>query len=178
MARHGEVERQMDSQVSTQLVFEYLSGMGEEGTQFVVRKMASANPNPREDLREFFVYYLSAFYILRVDFQCEMFLLLVSFFWYRCCFLIIHGDAIDDIVWWLRGLQLAVHLSNNLLIEAVGQIHKPSLVLNLGSVYFVLCFDQIEYWIEAVAQCSCMLNLIECLHIICEIFVKFHSVQK
>lgn len=96
MARHGEVERQMDSQVSTQLVFEYLSGMGEEGTQFVVRKMASANPNPREDLREFFVYYLSAFYILRVDFQCEMFLLLVSFFWYRCCFLIIHGDAIDD----------------------------------------------------------------------------------
>jgi hypothetical protein len=69
--------------------------MGEEGTQFVVRKMASANPNPREDLREFFVYYLSAFYILRVDFQCEMFLLLVSFFWYRCCFLI-HGDAIDD----------------------------------------------------------------------------------
>ena len=92
---HGEVERQMDSQVSTELLFEYLCGMGEEGTQFVVRKMASANPNPREDLREFFVYYLSAFYILRVDFQCEMILLLVSFFWYRCCFLI-HGDAIDD----------------------------------------------------------------------------------
>ena len=96
MARPGEVERQMDSQVSTELVFEYLCGMGEEGTQFVVRKMASANPTPREDLREFFVYYLSAFYILRVNFQCEMFLLLVSFFWYRCCFLIIHGDAIDD----------------------------------------------------------------------------------
>ena len=72
MARR-EVERQMDSQVSTELVFEYLCWMCAEGTQFVVRKMTSANPNPREDLREFFVYYLSALYILRVDFQCEVF---------------------------------------------------------------------------------------------------------
>ena len=72
MARR-EVERQMDSQVSTELLFEYLCGMGAEGTQFVVRKVTSANPNPREDLREFFVYYLSALYILRVDFQCEVF---------------------------------------------------------------------------------------------------------
>ena len=62
------------------------------------------------------------------------------------------------IVWWLRGLPLSVRLSNNLWIPAVGQIHKPSLVLNLGSI-FVLWFDQIEYCMEAVAQCSCMLNL-------------------
>ena len=66
------------------------------------------------------------------------------------------GMPLMTIVWWLRALQLSVRLSNNL--PAVGQIHKPSLVLNLGSI-FVLCFDQIEYWIEAVAQCSCMLNL-------------------
>jgi hypothetical protein len=97
MARHGEVEGQMDSQVSTELVFEYLCGMGEEGTKFAVRKMTSANPNPREDLRELFVYYLSALYILRVDFQCEVFQSTCAFLWvgYWCCFLI-HGDAIDD----------------------------------------------------------------------------------
>ena len=63
MAGHGEVERQMDSQVSTELVFEYLCGMGEEGTQFVVRKMASANPNPREDLREFFLFIIYQHFI-------------------------------------------------------------------------------------------------------------------
>lgn len=32
MALHGEVERPMETQVSTQLVFEYLCGMGEEGS--------------------------------------------------------------------------------------------------------------------------------------------------
>ena len=87
MALHGEAERPMDSQVSTELVFEYLCGMGEEGTQFVVRKMTRANPNPREDLREFFVYYLSAVYILRVDFQCEVFQSTCVFLWVLVLFL-------------------------------------------------------------------------------------------
>ena len=68
------------------------------------------------------------------------------------------GMPLMTIVWWLRGLPLSVRLSNNLWIPAVGQIHKPSLVLNLGSI-FVLWFDQIEYCMEAVAQCSCMSNL-------------------
>ena len=61
MYPHGEVERPMDSQVSTQLVFEYLCGMGEEGTQFVIRKLTSANPNPRDDLREFLADDFSTF---------------------------------------------------------------------------------------------------------------------
>ena len=61
MGPHGEVERPTDSQVSTQLVFEYLCGMGEEGTQFVIRKLTSANPNPRDDLREFLADDFSTF---------------------------------------------------------------------------------------------------------------------
>ena len=86
------------------------------------------------------------------------------------------GMPLMTIVWWLRGLPLSVRLSNNLWIPAVGQIHKPSLVLNLGSI-FVLWFDRIEYCIEAVAQCSCMLNLSVYTFFV-EIFVRFHSVQK
>ena len=44
---------------------------------------------------------------------------------------------------WLRALQLSVHLSNNL--PAVGQIHKPTPVLNFWVLFcFVLCFDHIQ----------------------------------
>ena len=44
---------------------------------------------------------------------------------------------------WLRALQLSVHVSNNL--PAVGQIHKPTPVLNFWILFcFVLCFDHIQ----------------------------------
>ena len=66
MDPHGEVERPTDSQVPTQLVFEYLCGMGQEGQHFVMRKLTSANPNPRDDPREFLADYLSTLYTICV----------------------------------------------------------------------------------------------------------------
>ena len=58
----------------------------------------------------------------------------MSFFGYWCCFLI-HGDAIDDNCLMAKGATIVGTFVQQLWIPAVGQIHKPSLVLNLGSIF-------------------------------------------
>lgn len=102
----------------------------------------------------FIIYQHCIFWELIFNVKC--FNLLVSFFGYWSCFLV-RGDASDDNCLMAKGATIVGTLSNNL--PALGQIHKPSLVLNFWVLfYLVLCFEQREYWCEVVAQCSCMLN--------------------